>query len=198
MSGQQRWNLRFAKRDTPGEAAFVLTENLHLLPSSGRALELACGLGANALLLAAQGLQVEAMDYSDVALDKLAGFARQRGVAVTTVQADLEAGFEPPAAYAVIVVSHYLYRPLLPVLVDMLAPGGLLFYQTFTRDKCSASGPSNPDYLLAPHELLRAFATLRCRYYREDRILPGSPACAGATPFHDLACFVGQKAAADQ
>ena len=198
MSNQQRWNDRYAGRSEPGEPAFVLAANRHLLPAAGRALDLACGLGANALLLAEHGLQVDAMDCSDIGLEKLASFARERGVTVNTVQSDIELSFRLPSSYSVIVVSHYLYRPALPLLARALQPGGLLFYQTFTRDKVSASGPSNPDYLLKPFELLYAFQQLALRYYREDRLVLCDPTTAIVTTHHDLACFVGQKALADQ
>ncbi len=195
---RQRWNQRYAARDVPGEAAIVLRDNNHLLPRSGRALDLACGLGANALMLAGHGLEVDAADCSDVALEKLAGFARVRGLAINTLQCDIETDLEWPARYAVIVVSQYLFRPLLPRLVEMLEPGGLLYYQTFRRDKLSANGPSNPDYLLRRHELLYALQPLRLRYYREDSVAACPAALAEPTAFHDLACFVGQKALADQ
>jgi SAM-dependent methyltransferase len=74
------------------------------------------------------------------------------------VTADLEAGPWPVAGrrFDAIVVTNYLHRPLLPVLVDSLEPGGLLLYETFARGNERFGKPSNPDFLLAPGELLEA------------------------------------------
>lgn len=163
-----KWDRRYQFSRSPGEACWVLQEHQHLLPDSGRALDLACGLGANALLLAQRGLDTQAWDASTVALKKLNEFADAAALAVTTELRDVER--EPPAAnsFEVIVVSQFLYRPLFAPLVQALVPGGLLFYQTWHQHKCSERGPSNPDYLLAPGELLLHFSELQTVFYRED------------------------------
>ena len=72
--------------------------------------------------------------------------------------ADLEAAAWPFAGrrFDAIVVTNYLHRPLLPVLVDSLEPGGVLVYETFARGNEKFGKPSNPDFLLAPGELLEA------------------------------------------
>jgi hypothetical protein len=69
-----------------------------------------------------------------------------------------------------------------------LKPGGLLFYQTFTRNKLDQQGPSNPDYLLASNELLRLFKPLNVVFYQEYAKL-------GDVRFgnRNEACFIGQK-----
>ncbi len=58
--------------------------------------------------------------------------------------------------FGAIVVTNYLHRPLLPVLVASLDPGGVLVYETFARGNEKFGKPSNPDFLLAPGELLEA------------------------------------------
>lgn len=153
------------------EPARVLSENSHLLPISGTALELACGLGGNALLLAQSGFDTHAFDISAEALARLDLLAGKLGVAVKTEVRDVVRDPPVPESFDVIVVSRFLDRGLAGPIMAALRPGGLLFYQTFTREKASPGGPGNPDYLLAPNELLSLFAELRVVVYREEGLL---------------------------
>ena len=163
------WDRRYATADRPSAPAWVLSENAHLLPSSGRALDLACGLGGSALFLARRGLTVAAWDRSPVALEKLAAWAAQEGLSVQPRRVDLTRESPPPGAFDVVVVAHFLHRPLLGAIADALAPGGLLFYQTFTQVPAGWSrGPASPDLRLTQGELLRRFAMLEPLFYRED------------------------------
>jgi len=183
-----KWDRQFAEALAPGRAATVLRENLHLLPDSGNALEIACGLGANSLLLARCGLQVEAWDYSAVALAKLREFCRVERLSVGTRQIDVEQPFTWPRRYQVIVVTRYLHRDLCPHIVQGLEPGGLVFYQTFNRTKRDRVGPSNASYLLETNELLRLFAGLELVFYRED-----GRAGDMAQGERDCSLFIGKK-----
>ncbi len=166
---QKKWDQRYRQSltDDP-RAAWVLRENRHLLPANGDALDLACGMGGNALLLAKAGLRVQAWDLSPVAIDNLqARVTEGRGSLQAKVR---DVATNPPlaASFDVIVVSYFLERALAGPLCAALRPGGLLFYQTFVRDKVSQQGPSNPEYLLAENELLSLFAPLCLRVYREE------------------------------
>jgi SAM-dependent methyltransferase len=132
----------------------------------GAVLDVACGAGRHARLLASLGFEVDAVDR-DAALfaDPPAG--------VAVLQADLETGPWPYAGrrYAGIVVANYLHRPLLPVLVESLEPRGMLIYETFARGNERFGKPSNPAYLLEPGELLEAVrGKLRVVGY-EDRVI---------------------------
>lgn len=189
MSATEKWDQRFRSATEPNTPAHVLSANTHLLPANGRALEIACGLGGNALLLAEHGLGVEALDVSPVALAKLKGFAEQRGLQIDARQADLEAGELIAQHYDVIVCSHYLYRPLCAALQNALNEGGLLFYQTFTRDKLEPVGPSREDYLLQRNELTKLFAGLDVIYYREDGRHGNT-----SQGLRNVACFIGTPA----
>jgi hypothetical protein len=79
------------------------------------------------------------------------------------IVADIEAGAWPLAGrrFDAVVVTNYLWRPLLPTLADTLADGGVLIYETFAQGQQTIGRPSNPNFLLAPGELLSAFAGLR-------------------------------------
>jgi len=185
---RRRWDARHAAAPGAGEAAQVLVANEHLLPARGRALDLACGLGANALRLAALGLDTEAWDLSPVAIERLRAEAGRRGLRLEARVRDVEAEPPPAAAFDVVVVSHFLARDLAPALEGALRPGGLLFYQTFTREAVGERGPSNPEYRLARNELLRLFPHLVVRCYREEGRLGD---CARG--HRDLAFLVGQR-----
>lgn len=183
-----KWDKRYLSSTTCGEPCWLLEQFQHLLPASGRALDLACGLGGNAMLLARHDLETHAWDFSSIALRKLQSFATQQQFQIDTDLRDLERQPPPANSFDVIVVSHYLYRPLFPALVAALRPGGLVFYQTWHQQKRSDHGPSNPDYLLAPGELLEQFSALQTVYYREDG-RHGSP----QEGLRDLSYYVGCK-----
>ena len=172
----------------PPEAARVLAENAHLLPTTGRALDLASGPGGNALLLARVGLETHAWDIAPTAIARLERQAAALGLTIQAATRDVEAAPPPPGGFDVIVVSRFLSRPLAGALIAALRPGGLLYYQTFTREKAFEGGPSNPDYLLAPGELLRMFSALRPVTYREEGWLGDV-----RRGFRNQALFVGLK-----
>lgn len=123
-----------------------------LLAKPGEALDLACGSGRHTRLLAAQGMQVLALDRHAELLAPLAG------PKVGTLVHDLEAEdavwpFEP-GRFSLVVVTNYLYRPLFAQLAASLRPDGILIYETFAQGNEVYGKPSNPDFLLAPQELL--------------------------------------------
>lgn len=185
---RSKWDARYREADRIPAPALVLTENLHLLPRSGEALDLACGLGENALLLAEQGLAVSAWDLSPVATERLRREAAARGLGVTAEVRDVQAQPPAPEAFDVILVAHFLDRALAPAIAAALRPGGLLLYQTFTREAVSERGPTNPDHRLARNELLRLFPGLLVRFYREEGRLGDL-----GRGVRDLAMLVGEK-----
>ncbi len=163
-----KWNQRYRCGGSAPQAARVLVENLHLLPATGLALDLACGLGSNALVLADAGLQVQAWDLSEIAIEKLSAEASVRGAPVQALVRDAVAQPPESESWDVIVVSRFLERGLIPDLVRALRPGGLVFYETFTRTAVCETGPRNPAHRLGDNELLRLFADLTIRFYREE------------------------------
>ncbi len=169
---RQKWDRHYQQTplDGPPQPARVLTDFAHLLPASGQALDLACGRGGNALFLAERGLQVQAWDISEQAITDLQAITGD--LPLTASVRDVIAAPPAPASFDVITVSHFLHRPLFAALAAALRPGGLLYYQTFTTERVAgASGPRNPDYLLKPNELLRAFCDLRVLDWREEGLV---------------------------
>lgn len=167
----EKWNQRHREAEEVGEPAAVLQLNAHLLPVSGRALDLACGRGANALFLARAGLETHAWDFSPVAIQRLQACAAKEGLSIDARVRDVEEAPPEAATFDLILVSHYLQRSLAPHLMAALRPGGRLFYQTFVQEVQLERGPTTPDWRLAPNELLRLFAPLRVHFYREDGLI---------------------------
>jgi SAM-dependent methyltransferase len=155
----------------------------HAIPP-GEALDLACGGGRHARLLASLGHPVLALDRDAASL------AQAAGAGITTLQYDLEeegaAWPFAPGRFAGIVVTNYLHRPLFAHLANALAPGGILVYETFAQGNERFGKPSNPAFLLAPGELLDAAARhgLKVLAYEDGIVDAPRPArvqrlCAG-------------------
>lgn len=125
-----------------------------LVPPGGTVLDLAAGGGRHSRLFLEGGYRMVAVDRETGAL---AGLPSQDRLEIVT--ADLEGGPPwplPGRRFAGVVVTNYLHRPLLPTIVESVAPGGALIYETFAVGNERFGKPSNPDFLLRPGELLEA------------------------------------------
>lgn len=145
-----------------------------LIPAAARVLDLACGEGRHARLLAQLGYRVLAVDRDERVLGFLAGIP---GIDVAAI--DLETGLwpYPGEQFGGIIVTNYLHRPLFPLLVASLGHGGLLIYETFARGNERYGRPSNPEFLLQPGELLAAVSgQLRVLAYEDVFVTEPKPA----------------------
>jgi SAM-dependent methyltransferase len=151
------------------EPARWLVDHAHILPRAGDALDVASGTGRNALWLAARGLRTAAIDRNPAAIAGIREAATRAGLAVRAEIVDLETGGAvlPVAAFDLVVVVHYLHRPLFPALNAALRPGGILVYETFTRAQAERGRPTNPAFLLEPGELRQLIAPLDVLVERE-------------------------------
>ncbi|HSI57934.1 MAG TPA: class I SAM-dependent methyltransferase [Ideonella sp.] len=151
-----------------GAPSAWLTRWTHLLPAGGTLLDVACGSGRHLRWAAGLGLAVTGVDRDAQALAGLQALGE-------IVVADIESGPWPFAGrrFDAVIVTHYLWRPLLPTLVASVAPGGVLVCETFAAGNETVGKPSRPDFLLRPGELLGAVAPLRVVAY-EDGFL-GQP-----------------------
>lgn len=132
----------------------------HLVPSGGTVLDVACGGGRHVRWFAGRGHRVTALDRDGATLAGLRHLAE-------TVEADIESGPWPwpDRRFDAVVVTNYLWRPLLPRLVDSVAPGGVLLYETFADGQQTVGRPSNPEFLLREGELIEAARGLRVVAY---------------------------------
>ena len=128
----------------------------HLVPAGAPVLDVACGHGRHLRWFAGRGHPVTGVDRSAEAIAAAAGSGE-------LIEADIENGPWPLAgrSFGGVVVTNYLWRPLLPAIVDCVAPGGVLIYETFAAGNETVGKPSRPDFLLQPGELLAACRGLR-------------------------------------
>lgn len=140
----------------------------HLIPSGGQVLDVACGPGRHLYWLHAQGFGLTGVDRDPAALANLAPLA---AVGAEVVHADIENGPWPFAgrAFDGVLVTNYLWRPRLNDVLQAVAPGGLLIYETFAQGQETVGRPARADFLLAPGELLQlaAAADLRVIAYED-------------------------------
>lgn len=139
---------------------------LERLPT-GRALDVACGTGRNALRLAEAGYRVDAVDISQAAIEKARIEGERRGIPVTWQVVDLDDARLEAAAYDVITVIRYVNRRLWSRLTEALSPNGWLLIEHHLQTTADVGGPSSPEFRLAPQELLQAFHGLRVVHYEE-------------------------------
>ena len=129
----------------------------HLVPKRGVVLDVACGHGRHARWFYERNHPLALVDRSQDAIDFIANLLPALPAqAVEAVVADIEEGPWPFAGrqFDAVIVTHYLWRPLLPTLVASVAPGGVLIYETFAVGNERFGKPTNPDFLLRPGELL--------------------------------------------
>jgi 2-polyprenyl-3-methyl-5-hydroxy-6-metoxy-1,4-benzoquinol methylase len=162
------WNHRYEGEGllwTTQPNRFLVAETAALAP--GRALDLACGEGRNAVWLAEQGWQVTGVDFSEVALEKARRFAEDRGVRVDWVSADL-LEYAPPAEAFELVIVFYLQipperlRPILARAAKAIAPRGtfLLVAHDSSNRTHGCGGPRDPAVLYTAEDVLPALVGL--------------------------------------
>ena len=198
---QSDWDAkhRLAGEGPPSEPASIVRELLPLLPD-GQALDVACGTGRHALLLAERGQHVTAVDFSSVALGILEARARSMSAPVRRgqglceagrpqkgglelIHADLERIRLPERCYDLILCIQYLQRSLFSQMARALRPEGVLLFETYTRAQLEfAGGPRNPAYLLETGELREAFPELCVMFCRELRAGQGIASLVARRP----------------
>lgn len=143
----------------------------HLIAPGSEVLDVACGSGRHVHWFAARGCHVVGVDRDAEAVAPL------REIADIHI-ADIEHGPWPFAErrFDALVVTNYLWRPLLPTLIASLRDGGVLLYETFAQGNEAFGRPRNPDFLLARGELLSATAGLHVIAF-EDGFVEGPPRC---------------------
>lgn len=173
VDAQQKWNRIYLDSEVGSySVSKILQDHQYLLPSNGVALDLACGVGSDAIYLARSGLEVQAWDISDEVVAKLNQYAEANQLSVVADARDITVNPPSENSFDVISVAHFLDRTIVGDLIAALKPGGLIFYQTFLKEVTSDySGPSNPDFRLGKNEMLHLFSELTLLYYQEDGLV---------------------------
>ena len=192
-SGSDKWNKIYQSEkqnlNAPNLApAYVLHKYQHLLPKHGKALDLASGLGANALFLAQNNLDAYAWDISSIAIDKLKEISNSLKLDINTEARDVVTSPPERNSFDVIVVSHFLERKIMTDIIAALRKNGLLFYQTFTVARVQDIGPSSEKYRLGKNELLDLCKDLDTIVYRDEGTIGDTE-----SGFRNEALFIGQR-----
>jgi SAM-dependent methyltransferase len=137
----------------------------HLVPANAEVLDVACGSGRHVRWFAQRGSRVTALDRDGAAVEPLRAIAQ-------VVVADIEGAAWPLPGrrFDAVVCTNYLWRPLLPTLLDAVADDGVLLYETFAVGNETIGRPSNPNFLLRRAELLAAVGALRVIGYEDGFI----------------------------
>ncbi len=147
-SDGEKWDRRYsAEPERPALPDELLVAHGYLL-GKGRALDVACGRGANSLFLAERGYEVDAIDISLVATASLRTEATRRKLKVNCIRADLDNHTLPQDTYDLIIVFYFFSERLIPQIKLALRPEALLFYATYNKNHTSVHPTFNPAYLI--------------------------------------------------
>jgi tellurite methyltransferase len=160
-----KWNERYRSETFHGPRDFLIEQAQHL-PARGLALDIAMGLGGNTGFLIERGLRVIGVDISEVGVRR----AKEHWPALMAAVIDLTQYRWPPCSFDVILNFYYCQRDLWSRFRSMLKPGGVLIMETLTIETLRVRPDYQPDYLLQPDELRRAFIDWEVLVYREGWI----------------------------
>ena len=173
---KKRWDKRFGRKEFAlgKEPNPFLKKHIYLLPK-GKALDMATGEGRNAVFLAQNGFEVDAVDISEKGLRKARKLAREKGVKVNALLVDLDHYQIERERYDLIANFYFLKRRLIPKIREGLKKGGKVIFETYLLEhrKLATGGPKQAKYFLKPNELLRLFKDFRILFYREGIIREG-------------------------
>lgn len=170
---QDRWNQRYSKPLPLPSVSYGLQRYAHLLPTTGSGLDLACGLGQNAIFLQKQGLMMHAWDYSTAGLAQMKDHCNAQKVEVNQHYIDVTTAPWPSQSFDLICITAFLHRNLCPQIMSHLNPGGILVYQTFNQVADIAgkklNKPRRKAFLLDQGELLQLFHKLEPLVYHDEQ-----------------------------
>jgi tellurite methyltransferase len=170
MSKQDRikWNQRYAEGSYNKNNPVTLVEDwLPRLPV-GRALDVACGAGRNAILLAQAGYHVDAIDISSEGLNLARKVAENQGLSINWIEQDLDQPYQFDTDYDLIIVMWYVNPGLISRLCDCLAPGGYLLCEEHLITDEEVIGPTSSDYRVAPGDLRETVSGVDVLLYEES------------------------------
>lgn len=162
IEDKKRWNEKYLQKEDLEEVSPIIEKYIshsHI----GMALDIACGTGRNTHFLAQKGFEVDAIDISNVALDRI-----KKLPTINKIEADLDKYNITPKKYDLIVNVNYLNRRIVSQMKDGLKKGGVIIFETYLLAHGNFKIPTmNLDYLLRKNELLHAFISLDVIYYEE-------------------------------
>ena len=161
IEDKERWNKRHVEKPMRHNVEPIV-ERYISHAKSGRALDIACGIGRNTHFLAQNGFVVDAVDISDYALSEVKDLKN-----ISKIECDLDNYNLEKGKYELIININYLSRRLFPQIKEALKSDGILIFETFIVAHGDFAQPSNQEFLLRKNELLHAFIGLDIIYYEE-------------------------------
>ncbi|MCM3764752.1 bifunctional 2-polyprenyl-6-hydroxyphenol methylase/3-demethylubiquinol 3-O-methyltransferase UbiG [Neobacillus niacini] len=170
MNDQTRWNMKYNERlqDLKLPHPNPRLQNAATYLTGGKALDLACGLGANSMFLAGLNYQVEAVDISDIAVHYLRELAVKKNLNIHARVCDLTREIIcEKNTFDLVVITYYLDRLLLSTVKDLIKAKGYFFMETYYQSLSTDGQGMSNQYKLQPKELLREFADWTVIYFEE-------------------------------
>lgn len=173
MNSKSKWNLKYTSRisqmDVQSPNKRLMNNSHHL--SGGKALDLACGLGANSIFLANLHYEVDALDISDVAIQYVSDMAVKKILPIHPRLADLtdwESLQLSVGTYDLVIITYYLDRSTLPFVKSLIKENGYFFMETFYQSPLNVNKQISDEYKLKPKELLSIFDGWKTHYFEEN------------------------------
>ena len=151
LKDKERWDEKYQNNKIPDEPIKLITDYAELATGK-QALDIACGMGRHSKYLASLGFEVDALDISSVALEKLNGIPH-----IHAKEVDFDTYTLPKKKYDLIVCTYYLERKLFPQMIEALKPNGIILFETFLHHPENERAPSNPTFMLNEGELEATF-----------------------------------------
>ncbi len=163
-----KWNARYAEQSAGAarEISACLREWVVQAPP-GKALDIACGSGRNAIFLASRGFAVEALDISAVALAQARQAAAAAGAQLDWIEHDLDEGLPAAGSYQLVIQMHYVNAAITRSVPSLLAPGGVFICQQHLQTSEAVGGPQSPQHRVAAGELPQQVVDLEVLHYTE-------------------------------
>ncbi len=157
IEDKQRWDDKYKNALLPQNEIEVVQKYAQEAkgknPKGKKALDIACGMGRNAKLLANMDFEVDALDISEVAISSLQGMKN-----IDAKVVDFDTYVLKENAYDLIVCTYFLERKLFPQIYKALKEEGIFIFETFMHDEANENVPSNRAFLLDKGELEETFS----------------------------------------
>lgn len=151
QADKERWDEKYQNNPIPNKP-IKLVRDYASLATGRQALDIACGMGRHSKYLASNGFEVDALDISSVAIEKLQNIPN-----INAIEVDFDTYTLPKEKYDLIVCTYFLERRLFPQMIAALKPNGIILLETFLHDTQNERIPSNPAFLLSEGELEATF-----------------------------------------
>ena len=168
IEDKYRWNERYKTLPPPQNPSDLLLRYIDRIKGKD-VLDIAAGLGRHSRILAESGCKVDAIEYSDVALESL-----RKIPGVNAIEIDLENGCSLEKSYNAILCFNYLNRDIYDFMISNLNKDGIILFETFVFDEENECAPKNPEFLLKKNELLKVFSSLHIIEYKESYVIKQS------------------------